>query len=89
MNTNASTRATAIAKAVARPLQLGRAWAGRERRRQPRMPAIAMNRFFLLAVAAAVLVVVLALAGLAIFAPSPVPHHVATVLPNDRFQPVH
>ena len=89
MSTKASTRATAIAKAVVKPIWVRRIWAARDRRRQSRFLSIVMNRSFLIGAAIAVGVVVLALIGLAVFAPTPAQHHVATVLPNDRFQPVH
>ncbi len=36
----------------------------------------------------AIAVLVIAI-GVAVFTPAPKPHHVATVLPNDRFQPAH
>jgi hypothetical protein len=82
MNTKASTPATAIAKAGAKPIR-----AGRDRRRHARFLSILMNRYFLIAVVIALGVVVLGAVGLAVFAPTPAQHHVETVLPNDRFQP--
>jgi hypothetical protein len=84
MNTKASTPATAIAKAGARPIRVGR-----DRRRHARFLSILMNRYFLFAVIVALVLVVAATVGLAVFAPTPAQHHVETVLPNDRFQPAH
>lgn len=50
------------------------------------MRANPMNRFFLLVVAIGLLVIGAAVFVLGAFPPTPVPHPVQKVLPNDRFQ---
>lgn len=47
------------------------------------------NRIFLFALAVGLVLAVLVAGGLAIFTPAPAPHHVQTVLPNDRFTNAH